>query len=149
MDHHNPMSACIFCKIIAGKAEASLVYRDETCVAFMDIQPVTPGHLLVVPVQHAEALADLPAETGGSMFQVAQTLASALRASGLRCEGVNLFLADGEAAGQDVFHIHLHVFPRYRGDGFGLKFPPNYFTRPNRAEMDANAEKIQRSLQSI
>jgi histidine triad (HIT) family protein len=63
----------------------------------------------------------------------------------VRCEGVNLFLADGEAAMQEVFHSHLHVFPRYRGDGFGLKFPPGYADKPGREELDAIAEKIRDS----
>jgi histidine triad (HIT) family protein len=67
----------------------------------------------------------------------------ALRASGLPCEGVNLFLADGEAAMQEIFHVHLHVFPRFRGDGFGLKFSAEYYTRrPAREELDATAAKI-------
>ena len=69
-------------------------------------------------------------------------VAAALRTCGVRCEGVNLFLADREAAGQEVFHAHLHVFPRFRGDGFGLKFSPNYFVFPLRAELDDIAREI-------
>ena len=105
-------------------------------MAFMDIQPVTPGHMLVVPRRHAANLAELEPQDGAHIFQVAQQAAAALRASGLRCEGVNLFLADGEAAGQDVFHVHLHVFPRFSGDGFGLRFGPNYAQRPPRSELE-------------
>ena len=108
----------------------------------MDIQPVNPGHVLVVPNRHATFLADLDPEDGVRMFRVAQQVASALRARGVRCEAVNLFLADGEAAGQDVFHVHLHVIPRYRGDGFGLRFSPAYGTRPPRAELDRIARQI-------
>ena len=133
---------CIFCKILAGESEASFVYRDDSCAAFMDIQPVNPGHLLVVPNRHAPYLADLAEEEGARMFRVARRLAAALRESGVKCEGVNLFLADGEAAMQEVFHSHLHVFPRYGGDGFGLKFPPGYADKPGREELDAIAEKI-------
>lgn len=136
------MNRCIFCDILAGKSPASFVYRDEVCSAFMDIQPVNPGHVLVIPNAHATHLAQLPPETGAHMFQVAQRIAQALRQSGVRCEGVNLFLADGEAAGQDVFHVHLHVFPRYRGDGFGFRFGPQYGQRPERAELDMLADKI-------
>lgn len=137
------MPACIFCTILAGQAPASLLYRDENVTAFMDIRPVTPGHVLVVPNQHAASLRELEAETGARLFQAGQRVAAGLYASGLRCEGVNFFLADGEAAGQDVFHVHLHVFPRYRGDGFGLKFAPGYFgALPHRAELDQVAEKI-------
>jgi diadenosine tetraphosphate (Ap4A) HIT family hydrolase len=115
---------CIFCEIIIGRAEASRVHEDEICVAFMDIQPVTPGHVLVVPKVHAASLAELPPRTGGRMFQAAQRIASALAGSGVKCEGVNLFLADGEAAGQDVFHVHLHVIPRFNGD-VSVSLPPS------------------------
>ena len=136
------MDDCIFCAIVAGRAPASVVHADERCTAFMDIQPVNAGHVLVVPNRHAVFLADLDPEDGARMFRVAQRIAGALRVSGLRCEAVNLFLADGEAAGQDVFHVHLHVIPRYLGDGFGLRFSPTYGTRPPRAELDRIARQI-------
>ena len=140
------MSDCVFCDILSGKLPVSIVYRDERCTAFMDIQPVNSGHVLVIPNRHAAFLADLDEETGGHMFRVAQRLARALRNSGVRCEGVNFFLADGAAAMQDVFHVHLHVFPRYRGDGFGLRFSPAYSVRPDRSELDAVAEQIRSAL---
>ena len=133
---------CVFCEILAGKLPASMVYTDELCSAFMDIQPINPGHLLVVPNQHATSLSELDKAAGGHMFQVAQNLSEALRQSGVRCEGVNLFLADGEAAGQDVFHVHLHVFPRFTGDGFGVKVGLKYHLKPSRSELDAIANKI-------
>jgi len=136
------MTGCIFCDIISGNGQASIVYQDDLCTGFMDIQPVNPGHVLIVPNRHATHLADLLPETGGQMFRVAQHIAAALRKSGVRCEGVNLFVADGEAAGQDVFHVHLHVIPRYTGDGFGFRFGPAYGTRPPRAELDRLAEQI-------
>jgi diadenosine tetraphosphate (Ap4A) HIT family hydrolase len=140
------MSHCVFCAIIAGELPASLVYKDELCLAFMDIQPVTPGHTLVIPLTHAAHLAELDPATLAHLSQVAQRVAAALRASGLQCEGVNLFLADGEAAGQEVFHVHLHVLPRFKGDGFGLKFGPNYGQHPPRTRLDEWAEKIRAKL---
>ena len=140
------METCIFCRILSGDLPASMVYRDDHCAAFMDIQPVNPGHILVVPNQHAASLADLDERVAGPMFRVAQRMARALRVSAVRCEGVNLFLADGEAAGQEVGHGHLHVFPRYEGDGFGLKFSPAYFSRPGRAELDQVAASIREAL---
>ena len=140
------MDDCIFCKIIAGAAPASLVYQDESCTAFMDIQPVNPGHLLVVPNRHVDYLAELDEAIGAQMFRVAQRLAQALRQCGVRCDGVNLFLADGEAAGQEIFHVHLHVFPRYHGDGFGFRFGRDYFNKPSRVELDGLARKIQANL---
>jgi histidine triad (HIT) family protein len=140
------MSHCIFCDILAGKAPVSLVYQDDRCAAFMDIQPVNPGHLLVIPKHHAPYLADLDEQTGGHLFQIAQRLAGAVRKTGVRCEGVNIFLADGEVAGQEVFHVHLHVMPRYGGDGFGFKFGPDYSVRPSRSELDAISASIQGAL---
>ena len=80
------------------------------------------------------------------MFRVAQEMAQALRNSKVRCEGVNLFLADGEAAMQDVPHVHLHVFPRYWGDGFGMTFGADYFVKPARSELERTAEAIRRTI---
>ena len=137
---------CVFCGILSGESEVSLVYRDEVCAAFMDIQPVNPGHLLVVPNRHAAYLADLREEEGAQIFRVAQRLAAALRRSGVKCEGINFFLADGEAAMQEVFHFHLHIIPRYRGDGFGLKFAPGYFQKPARGELNEAAGNIRAAL---
>lgn len=133
---------CVFCKLISGELEVSVIHQDELCLALMDIQPVNPGHALVVPRRHAPSLGDLDAEDGAQMFRVAQRVAAALRKCGVKCEGVNLFLADGEAAGQEVFHVHLHVFPRYSGDGFALKLPPDYHDRPAREELNQVAQSI-------
>lgn len=137
------MSECIFCRILTGEIPASFVHRDGRCAAFMDIQPVNPGHLLVIPVQHAAYLADIDADIAADLMRVGHAAAAALRASGLPCEGVNFFLADGEAAMQEVLHVHLHVFPRFRGDGFGLKFSPEYYTRrPPRPDLDRVAATL-------
>ena len=136
------MTDCIFCRILAGQLPASFVYRDAHCAAFMDIQPVNPGHVLVIPVRHAAGLADLDAPTAGRVMQVGQRVAAALRASGIPCEGINLFLADGEVAMQEVFHVHLHVLPRFTGDGFGLRFGPNYAKLPPREALDEAATRI-------
>jgi histidine triad (HIT) family protein len=140
------MTGCVFCDILAGKLPSSQVFGDGVCAAFLDIQPVNPGHVLVVPHWHAASLADLDPQTGGHMFRVGQQLAAALRRSGLRCEGVNLFLADGEAAGQDVLHVHLHVIPRFAGDGFGLRFGPGNRQRPARVVLDEIALKLKDCL---
>jgi diadenosine tetraphosphate (Ap4A) HIT family hydrolase len=80
------------------------------------------------------------------MFEVAQRMAAALRRAGLKCEGVNLFLADGEQAGQEVPHVHLHVFPRFSGDGFDPKLPPSYGRQPERPELDRIAAGIRAGL---
>lgn len=136
---------CAFCQIVAGRLESSQVHADEDVIAFMDIRPATAGHLLVVPRTHAAGLTELSAELGERMFAVGHRLALALRQSGVPCEGVNLFLADGEVAGQEVFHVHLHVLPRSSGDGFGLRAS---FRSPGRAELDATAGRIRQAAAS-
>lgn len=140
------MDDCVFCDILSGKSEASIVYRDDTCVAMMDVRPVNAGHVLVIPVRHANHLADLDPKVGQALFATAQRIAAAIPRSGIRAEGINLLLADGEAAGQEVFHVHLHVIPRFDGDGFGHTFPPNYGRMPPREDLEARAAQIKRAL---
>jgi histidine triad (HIT) family protein len=137
---------CLICDIVAGRLESSRVHEDEHVVAFMDIQPVTQGHLLVVPRAHADFLEVLDEDLGARIFRVAHRLARALRRSGLPCDGVNMFLADGEAAFQEVFHVHLHVFPRTAGDGF--RIDADWRVR-DRDELDATAERIRRGINAL
>ncbi|MGD2252627.1 MAG: HIT family protein [Anaerolineales bacterium] len=140
--------SCIFCRIIAGRAEASLVHQDDWVAAFMDIRPVAPGHLLVVPKQHTPDLKGLDEVYARQMIVVGRRLALALRQSGLLCQGVNLYLADGAAAGQTVFHVHLHVIPRFQGDGFRVHFPSGYGIPPSRSQLDDTAAMIKAALKS-
>ncbi|WP_216917789.1 HIT family protein [Nocardia noduli] len=134
----------IFAEIVAGRAPASTVYEDQDVLAFMDIRPMTPGHLLVVPKVAARDLSELDPEVGGKLFKVGQLLAAALRDSEVGCDGVNFFLADGVLAGQEVFHVHLHVIPRTAGDGFGLRGRP---TSPHRVDLDYLAGSIRGALE--
>lgn len=138
-------SSCIFCRILAGEAEASLVFRDGQVAAFMDILPVNQGHVLVVPLRHSADLAGLQPADGERMFSLAMRVAAALRRTDLPCEGVNFYLADGRAAGQEVLHVHLHVVPRYPGDGFGLR-RARRLERSSRPELDAISGQIRREL---
>lgn len=140
------MEDCIFCRIAEGSAPASIVYSDEEVMAIMDIQPVNAGHVLVIPKVHAAQLGQFEERMGGHMFQVGMCIAQAIRRSGIRCEGVNLFLADGKVAGQEIPHVHLHVIPRSRGDGFQIKFGTHYGLKPEREELDRIAEKIRRTM---
>jgi len=135
----------IFADIVAGRAPASTVYEDDDVMAFMDIRPWTPGHLLVIPKVAARSLAELDPEIGSKLFRVGQQLAAALRDSEVACDGVNLFLADGVTAGQEVFHVHLHVIPRKPGDGFGLRGNPR---NARREDLDYLASSIRRALTS-
>jgi histidine triad (HIT) family protein len=134
----------VFCAIIDERAPASVVYEDDEVLAFMDINPVTPGHLLVVPRRHLPMLADLDDALAGHMFNIAQRLAAALRASDVRSDGINLFYADGEAALQEIFHAHLHVIPRYPGDGFTID--ADWGTNPSHEELDAIVANIREHL---
>jgi histidine triad (HIT) family protein len=134
---------CVFCEILAGRAPASVVVEDPVATCFLDIQPINPGHVLVVPKQHVASLAELDEEVGGHLFKLALRVQAAIRGSGVHCEGVNLFVADGESAGQDVFHVHLHVFPRYEGDA--LKITNDWSSQPTRDELDDVAAAIARA----
>jgi len=133
---------CVFCRIVAAEEQASYVYQDDAVVAFMDIQPIHPGHMLVVPRQHGELMHQFNDLTLARVWQTVMRLNRALRSSGLPCEGVNVFVADGEAAFQDVMHFHVHVIPRSSGDGFGLTFPPNYSDPTPRSQLEAYASAI-------
>jgi diadenosine tetraphosphate (Ap4A) HIT family hydrolase len=140
------VSECIFCDLVHGEGETSVAYEDEVLVAFMDLHPVNPGHVLLVPREHATYMSDLDEETGAHAFRIAMRMQQAVRSSGVRCEGVNLFVADGEAAFQDVFHFHLHVIPRFEGDPF--KIDADWKEAP-RAELDRVAADVRASYQEL
>jgi histidine triad (HIT) family protein len=136
--------ACVFCGIARAEVPASTVYRDDTVMAFMDIRPVNTGHVLVVPLKHETSLLELDEGMAARMFTVGTRIASALKACGVRLDGFNLFLADGEVAGQEVFHVHLHVVPRFRGDGLGW-IRPDHDGPPTRSELEDIAQRIRRA----
>ena len=134
---------CVFCGIVQDPSNSDVVWNDSGVIAFMDINPVTDGHVLVIPRCHHVGLTDLPEVTAAHMMRVAQGIARALRASQLRCDGVNLFFADGEAAFQEVFHSHLHIIPRYEGDGFVVEA---LWEGRSRESLEASAGAIRREL---
>jgi histidine triad (HIT) family protein len=138
--------SCILCAILAGGGEASFVHRDPLASVFMDIRPVTPGHLLVVPTAHLATLQDLDVETADHLFRVGIRLANALRRSDLRSEGIDLLLSEGPAAGQEVDHVHLHVIPRFQGDGVVMDATAWRRSAPTRQELNDLAARISRSL---
>lgn len=140
------MKDCIFCRIVEGIAPASVVYSDDKVMAFMDISQINLGHVLVIPKVHTACIAELDEDTGAHLFKCAMRIAEAVRKSGVRCEGVNLWMADGRAAFQEVFHVHLHVIPRFEGDGFGLRFGPKNRLRPRREVLDQTAADIRKAL---
>ena len=160
---------CVLCRIVAGTAPADLVAETPRVVAFCDAAPITPGHLLVVPRRHGTGLAELSDDDAAAMTVLARRLAVALRAAGLRhsgrpaaprrwrvrpvvggdggtgvpMTGTNLFLADGASAGQEVLHAHLHVIPRYGGDGVRLRTGPRHSVPDERAEV---AQRVRAAL---
>lgn len=107
---------CIFCRIIAFEEPGIEIFRDETCVALMDIFPLSPGHLMIIPLKHHEFLHEMSPETRAYIFEKASMLSRAVCRSGLKAKGVNLLLNNGGAANQHIPHFHLHVIPRYGYD---------------------------------
>src|SRR5262249_62014237 len=130
--------ACVFCEIVAGRAPSQRIAEDATTVAFMDINPATTGHALVVPRVHFVNAFDVPPDILGDLARMAQRVALAARAA-LGCAGVNLVQASGSAAFQSVFHFHFHVIPRYPGDPLRLPWIPQ---RGDPAAIAGAAEKL-------
>jgi len=146
------VDGCVFCDILSGAQVASTVYEDDTCVAFLDIRPINPGHVLVIPRRHAAGLADLDDRSGAAIFAVGRQIALALRGgalvgNGVRCEGASLFLSDGAAAGQVVDHVHLHVMPRFFGDGSGFRRGTSGMRATGRRELDTLAAALRREIE--
>ena len=135
---------CIFCTILRGDAPATFLHQDDLVVAFMDIRPVQPGHVLVVPRAHAKLIPELDADVLTRLWLVATDLNLALRGSSLPVEAVSVYVADGDAAGQEVSHVHIHLIPRRTGDGFGFRFPAGYGTFAGRSDLEAIAALIAR-----
>lgn len=115
------MDDCVFCKIIAGQLPAAVVYRDETVIAFMSLQQLTEGHTLVIPIQHIKNIYELPDELAGPLLSTAARIARAIKRE-FKPDGVWLSQFNEPAAGQSVFHYHLHVIPRYLNDAVRMGF---------------------------
>lgn len=109
-------TSCVFCRMLAGRAPASFVHRDEHVAAFVDLRQTVEGHVLIVPNRHVETLYGLDEDTAGRMMALAVRVARALAADG-EPPGLNLWQSNGHAGGQEVPHVHLHVHPRRVGDG--------------------------------
>lgn len=142
------MSDCIFCAITQGTGEASMVYQDDICMAFMDLFPMRPGHVLVIPRQHAVFIGELNADTRSHILEVANAVIQAQKAAGIPCDGNNVFLNDGPAANQHVPHVHLHVLPRRMGDlhkavfSFSTRFMNVFGQAAHRRRLDELAQRI-------
>lgn len=136
---------CTFCDLIHGAGEVSICYEDAEAIAFMDIQPVNAGHVLVVPRRHYERFEEVPAELAMHLFRVATKLVPAVKKVA-DAEGMNIVVNSGSAAGQDEPHYHVHVIPRSSNDGFDIPLPFQGSAMPDRTLLDATAVCIMTAL---
>jgi histidine triad (HIT) family protein len=136
------MPDCIFCRIVEGQLPAARVLETPEVLAFLDIAPVNYGHTLIIPKRHYQNFLDLPDELWKEMGQVSRRVAQALRTT-LQAQGFNLGMNNFEAAGQVVFHAHLHLIPRYHNDGLQL-FPQESY-RPG--DMEKTAAQLRQALE--
>jgi len=137
---HDP-DHCTFCNLIHGAGEVSVCHEDTDSIAFMDIQPVNNGHVLVVPRAHYESLLEVPPELGVHLFRVSMRIATAITHV-TDCKDLNIIVSSGEDAGQDEPHFHIHLIPRRAGDGFNIPLPFNGSAMPDRTVLDAYAARI-------
>jgi histidine triad (HIT) family protein len=136
------MSDCVFCRIVARQIPATVVHEDEHTLAFMDLGQVNPGHVLLAVKKHAENLYALDDEQAGAVLRAAAQVARAIR-DAFAPQGLSVYQANGKAAGQTVFHYHVHLVPRHDGDGMALSWPVK---NPPREQLEAHAAKIRASL---
>lgn len=131
---------CVFCKIIAGEIPSTAVYEDDDFKAILDVNPAARGHVIIVPKKHAANIFELEDEEAAKVFPIAKKIATALKKT-YGCDGVNVLQNNGEAAGQTVFHLHVHVVPRYYGDGVNIMWKPG-----ETPDLNEVAEEIRKNL---
>lgn len=128
------MKECIFCKIAKGEIPSATLYEDEEFRVILDLGPANKGHALVLPKAHYENLYDLPDEMAAHAMILAKKIATKMKGI-LNCDGYNLVQNNGEAAGQTVFHFHMHLIPRYTDDHAGITWTPGTLTSEDRDEI--------------
>lgn len=131
-------NTCIFCKIAAGEIPSKTLYEDENFRVILDLGPATKGHALILPKNHYKDLYGLPDEQAEKAMVLAKKMATKMTEK-LHCDGFNLVQNNGEIAGQTVFHFHMHLIPRYRGDGQTIGWKPG---KPGDAELEAIKQEI-------
>ncbi len=127
---------CIFCKIANGEIPSATLYEDEDFRVILDLGPASKGHALILPKEHAANLYELPDELAARAMVVAKKVASVLK-DGLKCDGMNIVQNNGEPAGQTVFHFHMHLIPRYKGDSEHVRvtWDPGKLTEEDKQEL--------------
>jgi histidine triad (HIT) family protein len=139
---------CVFCQIVRKQAPASIVYEDEQVVAFLSNRPVNEGHTLLAPKKHYENIYEIPEDEAGYLFKITKRIASAVR-DAVSAEGIRIVQNNGWAAGQVVFHLHLHVIPMMPNEGFmhGKAFRDATSPRAHEA-LEKDSERIRRFLKA-
>lgn len=137
------VSNCIFCKIVAGEIDSITIYEDETFRVIFDISPASKGHAIILPKEHAANIYELPEETASKIFVLAKKMATVMTDI-LKCDGFNILQNNGEAAGQTVFHLHVHLIPRYKGDTVNIKWT---LGEVNQEVIQSLQKEIQKKLQ--
>ncbi len=136
------MSDCVFCKIVAGQIPSTRVHEDEHTLAFMDLGQVNPGHVLVAVKKHAANIFELDDTQAAAVARSSARVARAIR-DAFAPEGLSVYQANGKAAGQTVFHYHVHLLPRHEADGMELTWPVK---NPPRETLEGYAEKIRKKI---
>ena len=136
---------CVFCEIVAGNERAVKVYEDDICIAIMDIAPVNKGHLLVIPKKHYDTVFEMPFDEAAHVFGVACLMARAVKEA-VGAEGVNILQNNGRAAWQHIFHVHVHVIPRWTGDRIEVYWPAE---RSDYDELEVIATKIKEKVVAL
>lgn len=132
---------CIFCKILAGEIPSTAVYEDDDFKAILDVNPAARGHVIILPKNHAANIYELPDEDASKIMVVAKKITTAIEKA-YHCDGVNILQNNGEAAGQTVFHLHVHVIPRFKGDTVNIGWKQGDMPE----DLDAICKEIQAQL---
>lgn len=138
------MSDCIFCRIVAGAIPSEKVYEDAKLLAFMDIGPVRPGHLLLIPRKHYERFTEVPDDLAADMGRMVPRLSRAVVAAA-KADGFNIFQTNGACSGQAVPHVHIHIIPRHNKDGYSFRWVAGKYEA---GELQAWREKIAAALKA-
>ena len=134
--------SCIFCRIVQKQVPSSLVFEDEKVMAFLDIKPLTEGHTLVIPKANYESIFDIPKESIAYLHGITKRIAIAVEKA-TKADGISIIQQNGKAAGQDIFHLHVHVIPRYEDQ----KLPSfSEISEVDREKLSQTAQKIRKYL---
>ena len=134
--------SCIFCKIADGEIASATIYEDDEFRVILDLGPATKGHALILPKKHYADLYEIPADLAGTAMILAQKMVKVMTEA-LHCDGYNVVQNNGEAAGQTVFHFHVHLIPRYKGDQAGVTWEPGTLTEEDKKDI---LEKVSQQM---